>query len=63
MFMAEWTEHRWCAENYNGDTGAARDQPDTDTFYAWGSLLPLLAVSEIADVTRWRRFEISHTAR
>ena len=60
MFMAEWSAHRWCAENYNGDTGAARDQPDTDTFYAWGALLPLLAVSEVVDVNPWDGFVINH---
>ena len=60
LFMHEWTEHRWCAENYGAETGAARDQPDTDTFYAWGALLPLMAVSELVDISPWNGFEIQH---
>ena len=60
LFMQEWTAHRWCAENYGAETGAARDQPDTDTFYAWGALLPLMAVSDLVDISPWGGFEIQH---
>lgn len=53
LFMGEWTRHRRCPENYNAVTGVATDQSDTDTFYGWGALLPLLAVAEITDATPW----------
>jgi putative isomerase len=53
LFMGEWREHRRCPENYNAITGVAGDQPDTDTFYAWGALLPYIAVSEVSDLTPW----------
>jgi mannosylglycerate hydrolase MGH1-like protein len=59
LFRAEWAERR-CPENYNADTGASRDQPDTDTFYSWGALMPMMAVAEICDVTPWNGWEITH---
>jgi putative isomerase len=59
LFAAEWAERR-CPENYNSETGAALDQPDTDAFYAWGALMPLLAVSELTDVTPWNGWEVTH---
>ncbi|MFO1059185.1 MAG: trehalase family glycosidase [Dongiaceae bacterium] len=59
LFAAEWAERR-CPENYNSETGAALDQPDTDGFYAWGALMPLLAVAEITDVTPWGGWEVTH---
>ncbi len=53
MFDAAWSRERQCAENYNAATGAVTDQPDTDTFYGWGALLPWLAVAEIVQVDPW----------
>jgi len=41
MFDAHWSD-RQCGENYSAVDGAIRDQPDTDTFYTWGALLPAL---------------------
>lgn len=38
LFESGWAE-RLCGENYNAETGAVHDQPDTDGFYAWGALL------------------------
>ncbi|WMS43563.1 trehalase family glycosidase [Acuticoccus sp. MNP-M23] len=50
-------EHGWqdrlCGENYNGATGEILDQSDTDPFYSWGALLPLMATGVAADVTPW----------
>ena len=43
LFEAGWRE-RLCGENYNADTGAIHDQPDTDGFYAWGALLAAVMV-------------------
>lgn len=59
LFAQAWTK-RQCPENFNADTGLADDQPDTDLFYGWGLLLPLLAVNEIVDVTPWHGWEITH---
>jgi putative isomerase len=59
MFNAEWGQRR-CPENYNADTGAALDQPDTDGFYSWGALIPALAVAEICDVNPWNGWELAH---
>ncbi|MCW6509959.1 MGH1-like glycoside hydrolase domain-containing protein [Lichenifustis flavocetrariae] len=41
LFQRAWTQ-RLCPENYNADSGEALDQPDTDGFYGWGSLLPFM---------------------
>ena len=62
LFMGEWAEHRRCPENFNAMTGAACDQPDTDTFYGWGALLPFLGVAEVIDVNPWNGWEITHGA-
>ncbi len=45
LFELNWRE-RLCGENFNAETGAVHDQPDTDGFYAWGALLPALSVLE-----------------
>ena len=47
-----------CAENYNAVTGEALDQPDTDGFYSWGALLPMLAIAEVSDVSAWSGWTI-----
>ena len=52
LFHRSWRD-RLCGENYNPDSGAITDQADSDSFYAWGALLPLLDVCEIADSTPW----------
>jgi len=59
LFGQAWAK-RQCPENFNAETGLADDQPDTDLFYGWGLLLPLLAVNEIVDVTPWNGWEVTH---
>ncbi len=60
LFMGEWRAHRRCPENFNAVTGAACDQPDTDGFYGWGALLPLMSVAEAIDVNPWNGWEVTH---
>ncbi len=62
LFMAEWTEHGRCPENFSAVTGAACDQPDTDPYYAWGALMPALGAAEVMDVTPWSGWELTHGA-
>jgi putative isomerase len=57
LFALGW-QARECGENYNAETGAIRDQPDTDGFYSWGALLPALAVSEVLDMTPWAGWSV-----
>jgi putative isomerase len=59
LFSGEWAR-RNCPENYNAITGEALDQPDTDSFYGWGALLPYMAVGEVTDVNPWNGWEIAH---
>ena len=61
MFQGPWREARQCAENYGARDGAVTDQPDTDTFYGWGALMPALAVAEVCDVSPWDGWSIVHT--
>ncbi len=59
LFLGEWAR-RNCPENYNALTGEALDQPDTDSFYGWGALMPYMAVGEVTDVNPWNGWEITH---
>ena len=61
MFARPWREARHCAENYGAEDGAVTDQPDTDTFYGWGALMPAIAVAEVCDVSPWDGLSITHT--
>ena len=61
MFEVPWREARHCAENYSARDGAVTDQPDTDTFYGWGALMPAMGVAEVCDVSPWDGWSIAHT--
>jgi putative isomerase len=58
LFAAAWAK-RQMPENFSAETGAADDQVDTDLFYGWGGLMPLIGVNEIIDVTPWNGWEIN----
>jgi putative isomerase len=58
LFAAAWAE-RQMPENFSAETGLADDQPDTDLFYGWGGLMPLIGINEIIDVTPWNGWEIN----
>ncbi|MDX3926853.1 MAG: trehalase family glycosidase [Shinella sp.] len=58
LFMKSWRQDRIAAENYNATTGEAMDQGDTDPFYIWAALLPLMAVGEIVDFDPWSGWTI-----
>jgi putative isomerase len=45
MFDRAWAERR-SYENWNQRTGEGGDSPDSDSFYTWGALLPLLTLLE-----------------
>jgi putative isomerase len=57
LFRPAWDE-RLCPENYNAETGEPMDQPDTEGFYGWGALMPLMGVAEVSDISPWRGWEI-----
>ncbi len=56
IFLEEWEKRRHCHENYNGDTGAGCDSVDSDPFYGWGALLPLLGIIDHLDIDPWNGF-------
>lgn len=62
MFLQNWRTNRIAAENYNATTGKAMDQGDTDPFYIWAGLLPLMAVSELVDIDAWAGLTLTNTA-
>ena len=53
LFRRSWCDDRIASENYNAETGEAIEQGDTDPFYTWSALLPLMAVEEICGFTPW----------
>ena len=62
LFAAAWGRGL-CPENYNAVTGEPLDQPDTDGFYGWGALMPLMALGEIADVSPWLGWEVTNAGQ
>jgi putative isomerase len=60
LFMQSWQSQRIAAENYNATTGEAMDQGDTDPFYIWAALLPLMAVGEVVDFNPWSGWTVSN---
>lgn len=54
LFFRNWTGTRIAAENYNATTGEAMDQGDTDPFYIWAGLLPLMDMARTVDIDPWR---------
>ncbi|MEO8241984.1 MAG: trehalase family glycosidase [bacterium] len=61
LFLKSWRGSRIAAENYNATSGEAMDQGDTDPFYIWAGLLPLMAVSEVVDFDPWRGLTLCNT--
>lgn len=57
LFSKNW-DARLCGENFNAETGEIHDQPDTDGFYAWGTLMPALTVSEVMDFSPWHGWSV-----
>lgn len=58
LFRGAWDEWRLCPENYNAETGEPLDQPDTEGFYNWGALMPMMGVGEVMDMAPWAGWEI-----
>ena len=58
LFAAAWAK-RQMPENFSAETGLPDDQPDTDLFYGWGGLMPLIGINEVIDVTPWSGWEIT----
>jgi putative isomerase len=52
LFMASW-QLRLAPENFNASTGGGLDQPDTDPFYSWTALLPLMGLADVTDLDPW----------
>jgi putative isomerase len=60
--MSNWNRARICGENFNGTSGLADDQPDTDLFYTWGALMAYVAAAEITDVNPWQGWTLTRRA-
>lgn len=58
LFEQAWRKGQ-CPENFNAESGLADDQPDTDLFYGWGGLMPLIATLEVSRLTPWAGWEIA----
>ena len=51
-----WRSERRCYENHNARTGEGKDSVDSDPYYGWGALLPLMWILEHIDVDPWNGF-------
>lgn len=60
MFDRAWANRR-CHENYNQRTGEGGDSVDSDAFYTWGALLPMLADMELLDLDPWNGLTFGRT--
>jgi mannosylglycerate hydrolase MGH1-like protein len=52
LFTHSW-QSRLAPENFNATTGKGLDQPDTDPFYSWTVLLPLMSLAQLIDIDPW----------
>jgi putative isomerase len=59
MFVPEWEGKRHCHENYHITDPAQHESPDSDVFYSWGALIPLMAALEGADFSPWTGLTLS----
>ena len=55
-FDRHWKENRRSYENFNAHNGSGTDTPDTQPFYSWTALLPLMWTLEQFGVTPWDGF-------
>jgi len=67
MFMQHFESERLCLENYHLDDAARDVTQDSDPFYTWGGLIPLMHMLERADASPWEGLVLnpdeSHEAR
>jgi putative isomerase len=52
LFTGSWKQ-RLAPENFNAMTGQGLDQPDSDPFYSWTALLPIMNIAEVMDIDPW----------
>jgi len=55
-YTKHWNEDRACYENHNTFTGEGKDSVDTDPYYGWGALYPLMWILEHIDLDPWNGF-------
>jgi len=55
-YTKHWQEERACYENHNTFTGEGSDSVDTDPYYGWGALYPLMWILEHIDIDPWNGF-------
>jgi membrane fusion protein (multidrug efflux system) len=50
LFLQGWEKRRLSPENYHPETGERLDHPDTDPFYYWTALLPIIEQARIKNI-------------
>ena len=53
LFLKNWREHRYVAENYNSITGQGGENNSSDRYYHWGGLLGFMALIEAGYMAGW----------
>ena len=61
-FMDEWQRDRHCHENFAAFKDQPTDTPDSDSFYTWGALLPLMGTMIFMDADPWNGLQIGRAA-
>lgn len=55
-----WDQDKACYENHNTFTGEGSDSVDTDPYYGWGALYPLMWTLEHIDIDPWNGFHFGN---
>lgn len=55
LFLKNWREHRYVAENYNAITGLGGENDSSDRYYHWGGLLGWISFIEAGWVAGWEQ--------
>lgn len=57
-FYRHWTQERRCYENYNPFTGEGADTVDSNGFYSWTALVPLMWGMEQISIDPWNGLSV-----
>jgi len=55
LFLKNWREHGYVAENYNAITGEGGENHSSDRYYHWGGLLGFMALIEAGYIAGWEQ--------
>ena len=63
LFNTGWSSHRHAHENFQMSATDRCDWPNSDEFYSWGAMMPLMAALEMAEASPWHGVTLVPGAR